>query len=191
MRLASTRASTSLPPNLSKAERFASGIAREGILSASIPGLLAAFQDALDRYGAKRIGLITPFQDGAVDFTSYERLIEHFIGQGVDALFADPNPPSAIFAANDFIALGVIDRLKGMGLSVPEDVSVIGFDDIPDAQNEVFSLSTLRQDTQSQARAAVASLEAIIAGKQDRVRRHIMPVELILRRSTTALTPRA
>ena len=31
--------------------------------------------------------LITPFQDGAVDFTSYERLIEHFIGQGVDALF--------------------------------------------------------------------------------------------------------
>ncbi|MBV6290169.1 LacI family DNA-binding transcriptional regulator [Pseudomonas aegrilactucae] len=109
--------------------------------------------------------------------------------QGVDALFADPNPPSAIFAANDFIALGVIDRLKGMGLSVPEDVSVIGFDDIPDAQNEVFSLSTLRQDTQSQARAAVASLQAIIAGKQDRVRRHIMPVELILRRSTTAFTP--
>lgn len=106
--------------------------------------------------------------------------------QGVDTLFASAELPTAIFASNDFIALGVLDRLIGMGVSVPGDVSVIGFDDIPDAQSEIFSLSTLRQDTVSQAHAAVASLEAILAGTDKQVRRHIMPVELILRRSTSA-----
>lgn len=102
---------------------------------------------------------------------------------GVDLLFAEKERPTAIFASNDCIAIGALDRLKGMGLSVPEDISIIGFDDIPSAQNEVFSLSTIRQDCDSQARAAVESLQAIIADQGKAVRQRIMPVELIIRRS--------
>ena len=104
---------------------------------------------------------------------------------GVDALFAGPTPPTAIFASNDFIALGVLDRLKGMGLSVPDDVSVVGFDDIPDAANALFALTTLRQDTEAQAQAAVESLQAILSGNLPRKRRIDMPVKLIVRASTT------
>jgi len=105
--------------------------------------------------------------------------------RGVDALFAEDITPTAIFASNDFLALGVLDRLKGMGLSVPEDVSVIGFDDIPSAANEVFSLSTIRQDPVAQAQAAVQSLHALINAK-GAVRRRSMPVQLILRKSCAA-----
>lgn len=105
---------------------------------------------------------------------------------GVDALFASQTPPTAIFASNDFIALGVLDRLKGMGLSVPNDVSVVGFDDIPDAANALFSLTTLKQDTEAQAKAAVESLRTILAGTAARKRRVDMSAELIVRTSTAA-----
>lgn len=106
---------------------------------------------------------------------------------GVDALFASSTPPTAIFASNDFIALGVLDRLKGMGLSVPEDVSVVGFDDIPDASNTLFSLTTLRQDTEAQAQAAVKALQTMLSGNLPRKRKLDMPVQLIERTSTSAL----
>jgi DNA-binding LacI/PurR family transcriptional regulator len=119
-------------------------------------------------------GLQPVFLRGSHDAASGRR--------GVDALFAAEVTPTAIFASNDFLALGVLDRLKGRGLAVPEDVSVIGFDDIPSAANEVFSLSTIRQDTDVQARAAVQSLQALIDGKGV-VRRRSMAVELILRKS--------
>ncbi|CAM3714607.1 Catabolite control protein A [Pseudomonas reidholzensis] len=106
--------------------------------------------------------------------------------RGVDTLFADPEPPTAILASNDYLALGILDRLRGMGLSVPHDVSVVGFDDIPSASNSVFALSTVRQDPQAQAQTAVAALQDIIAGTPKRIKRHVMPVELILRTSSAA-----
>lgn len=106
--------------------------------------------------------------------------------RGVDALMQARPTPTAIFASNDFIAIGVLDRLQGLGLKVPGDVSVIGFDDIRSASNEVLSLSTLRQDTRDQARTAVAALQARIAAKPAEAIgavRYISPVQLILRRS--------
>ncbi|WAH55338.1 LacI family transcriptional regulator [Pseudomonas silvicola] len=109
--------------------------------------------------------------------------------RGVDQLFAQTPRPTAIFASNDFIALGVMDRLKGMGLSVPEDVSVVGFDDVPTASNEVFSLTTLRQDTDQQALEAVQALQIIIAGKDKPARRRSMPVTLMVRRSSAPPKP--
>lgn len=104
--------------------------------------------------------------------------------QGVDILFASATPPTAILASNDFIALGVLDRLKGLGLSVPEDVSVVGFDDIPDAAHALFSLTTLKQDTEVQAQVAVQALQAILAGDTAGKRRIDMPVSLVVRAST-------
>jgi DNA-binding LacI/PurR family transcriptional regulator len=126
-------------------------------------------------------GLPSVFLRGTHDAASGRR--------GVDQLFAAAQPPTAIFASNDFIAMGVMDRLKAMGLSVPDDVSVMGFDDIPEAANEVFSLSTIRQDTDQQAKAAVEALQVILAGKAKPVRRRTMPTQLILRRSCAAPKP--
>lgn len=106
--------------------------------------------------------------------------------RGVDLAFAGKERPTAIFASNDCIALGAIDRLKGMGLSVPGDVSIIGFDDIPDARTEIFSLSTIRQDCDMQAKAAVDALKMIVSGGRQKSRQWIMPVEMVLRKSTAA-----
>lgn len=75
-------------------------------------------------------------------------------------------------------------RLKGIGVKVPEEISVVGFDDIPDAANELFSLTTLRQDTKAQAHAAVSSLQALLGKKGKPAKLSRMSVELIVRRST-------
>jgi DNA-binding LacI/PurR family transcriptional regulator len=129
----------------------------------------------------------TVMQEAGLKPVSFQGLHDVASGRrGVDLAFAGGERPTAIFASNDCIALGAIDRLKGMGLSVPEDVSVIGFDDIPDAKTEVFSLSTIRQDCDMQARSAVDALKAILAGSQSGSRQRIMPVKMIIRRSTAA-----
>ena len=55
---------------------------------------------------------------------------------GASTLLDLPNPPTAIFASNDVMAMGVMDAVRNRGLRVPEDVSVIGFDDIPQALDD-------------------------------------------------------
>jgi DNA-binding LacI/PurR family transcriptional regulator len=61
------------------------------------------------------------------------------------ALFAMKRRPDGIFCANDLMALGILDAARQRGIKVPQDVSVIGFDDIPQAGWSSYSLTTLRQ----------------------------------------------
>jgi LacI family transcriptional regulator len=69
-----------------------------------------------------------------------------------------PEPPTAIFCGNDVVAFGALDAALSLGVRVPEDLSILGFDDIPMASWEVFQLSTLRQPIGDMARAAVRML---------------------------------
>ena len=68
------------------------------------------------------------------------------------------DPPTAIFCGNDVVALGALDAARSLGVRVPEDVSILGFDDIPMASWEVFQLSTLRQPFDDMARSAARML---------------------------------
>jgi DNA-binding LacI/PurR family transcriptional regulator len=107
--------------------------------------------------------------------------------RGVDALLADAPRPTAIIAANDAIAIGAIDRLHGLGLKVPEDISVIGFDDIPAAGSDTWSLTTVRQDTAALADAAVAAFQRLIKDPElsDSAASYVrLPVTLVVRRSS-------
>ena len=65
---------------------------------------------------------------------------------------------TAVFAANDQMALGLLGGLHEVGLSVPGDISVVGFDDTPDAAYYWPKLTTVRQDFSELARRAVLSL---------------------------------
>lgn len=56
------------------------------------------------------------------------------------------NPPTAVFVANDLMAIGFIRASYEAGIRVPEDVSVVGFDDIPGVSHVTPSLTTVRQD---------------------------------------------
>jgi DNA-binding LacI/PurR family transcriptional regulator len=85
---------------------------------------------------------------------------------GVDAarqLLAEKKPIDAVFCANDLIAFGVIDVLRQSGLSVPDKVSIIGFDDVPEASWLNYQLTTFRQDPLMVAQTVVDLLERRIA----------------------------
>lgn len=104
--------------------------------------------------------------------------------KGVETLLASGPRPTAIFASNDQIAFGALDCLKNLGLEVPADVSIVGFDDIPDAAAGLFSLTTVHQDSAAQARLAVNLLQTLIDGRSPVPDRQTTPLKLMLRRST-------
>ena len=72
---------------------------------------------------------------------------------------------SAVFAANDLMALGLLHALRDGGLNVPGDVSVVGFDDIPVARHAWPPLTTVHQDFAEIGRRAVGSLLAEVRGE--------------------------
>lgn len=101
-----------------------------------------------------------------------------------EQLLALPQPPTAIFAANDEMAFGAIDAIHSRGLKVPEHVSVIGFDDIPTSCYVYPPLTTMRQPLPAMAASAVAELVALIGGRETGERRIAFPLELVVRKST-------
>lgn len=73
-------------------------------------------------------------------------------------LYADGHRPDAIFGANDIIAIGVLDALRQLGRRVPEEVSVIGFDDIQESARLAYRLTTIRQPLRRMIADALAVL---------------------------------
>lgn len=102
------------------------------------------------------------------------------------ALAADP-AVTAVFAANDQMALGVIRALADAGRRVPEDVSVVGFDDIADAADYRPPLTTVRQGFDALGELAVAALIDWIESGRRRV--ETVPTTLVLRASTCRRHP--
>ena len=88
-----------------------------------------------------------------------------------------------MFSANDQMALGLIHGLVDLGRRGPQDVSVVGFDDVPEARFYLPALTTVRQDFEKIGRVAVESLIHQIEGG---AAEHIAPLdaELIVRDST-------
>ncbi|MGO3884883.1 MAG: substrate-binding domain-containing protein, partial [Mycetocola sp.] len=91
---------------------------------------------------------------------------------------------TAVFAANDQMALGLIHGLHDAGVRVPEDVSVVGFDDFAEARHLLPPLTTIRQDFNQLGSAAVAALIDLIEDPQsDNEVQRIEPT-LVVRQST-------
>lgn len=106
---------------------------------------------------------------------------------GFDAalrLFRLPEPPTAIFAVNDVSAHGALAAAREVGLRVPEDLSIVGFDDIPLAAHATPPLTTIRLPLQPMARAAVNMLLAMIAGVEPPSAELVLPTQLVVRGST-------
>ena len=76
-----------------------------------------------------------------------------------------PEPPTAIFAANDEMALGVYQAARDAGFSIPEDLSVVGFDNIPEAAQCEPGLTTIHQPMQEMGKIAVQMLLKLIEGE--------------------------
>jgi len=99
-------------------------------------------------------------------------------------LLALDDPPTAIFAANDEMAFGAIDAIASRGLSVPADVSVAGFDDIPTSSYVFPRLTSMRPPYEALAARAVREVVDMIEGRPPAAARIPFPTELVARDST-------
>jgi len=105
--------------------------------------------------------------------------IDASIKAGLEYLFA-ASPPTALLAMSDRIALLALDWLRERGLSVPGDVSIVGFDGVPEAASSEPPLTTVAQPIAQMGRLAVQ----MILDDNGKTRREMLDVELVLRAST-------
>ena len=106
-------------------------------------------------------------------------------GQAATARLLERSAPfTAIFAHSDLIALGAIRHLRVSGLRVPEDVSVIGYDDLPIAAFVDPPLTTVHQPMREVGElAASLVLDGVVAGELDADTPHLLPASLVVRQS--------
>lgn len=87
--------------------------------------------------------------------------------RGIRSLLQLPEPPTAVFAANDEIAIGALETAEAMGYHVPDDIAIVGFDDIPEAQWVRPKLTTIAQDSGEIGRLLAQALFERIANGCD------------------------
>lgn len=151
-----------------------------------VPGEVAGGHAATERLiaaGHQRIGFVNgePWMEAAQDrLKGYRRALatadlpfdaalvrdgDWMSGTGFDAtlsLMAEPRPPTAIFCANDLMALGALEALKQLGKRVPEDVALIGYDDQEISRHTHPPLTTMVLPNYEMGRAAVEALLALV-----------------------------
>ncbi len=133
---------------------------------------LTGYFEALEKFGVDTVQV--PIFETEGDETGVTAGLEH--------IFSSHVPPTAILAMSDKIALTTLDWLKVRGLSVPQDVSVIGFDGVPEGELSEPPLTTIAQPMIEMGRRAVQT----ILEYDGTVRRETLDVELVVRGSTAA-----
>jgi len=105
--------------------------------------------------------------------------------EAMQRLLALDEPPDAVFCFNDLVAFGAIRALHEAGYRVPDDVAIVGFDDIDEARFSIPTLTTISPDKEEIGRRAVAMLLGRIQGTRTGPPEHITPsFTLIIREST-------
>jgi len=134
---------------------------------------LAGYQLALQRAGI-------PLDDQIIREGDYT----HASGVAtMEELLRLPNRPTAIFAANDEMAIGAINAASGFGLHVPKDLAVVGFDDIAFADMYKPRLTTIAQPTTKIGSTAMEMLLSLIRGETMDSLHVILPARLVMRES--------
>ena len=160
---------------------IALGHRRIAHITGPLPQVMSARRRAGYRAAMAAAGL--PVPDG------YEQRGDYLLRGGQEAcrrLFALPEPPTAVFAANDEMAFGAIHELRRLGKEVPGDVSVVGFDDIYLSEAFYPPLTTVSQPRAEIGRAAMTLLLAILAGTDRPGSPVLMPTTLKIRETTAA-----
>lgn len=156
----------------------------------------------LIKMGHKRIGFVTgrrELESAERRMQAYNDVLEnngiepdpHLISQGdftsaagykcTRELLSLPNPPTAIFAANDQTAIGTYQAAQDLGVRIPEDLSLVGFDNISEAK--YMGLTTVDQFLANMGYIATQMLIRLINGEQLEEKTHKMPTQLIERTS--------
>lgn len=166
---------------------FISGLKAEPEVAAGAAGADAPFRrnDAHERFRGYRESLIAAglllrpeyIQHGDFSKASGERAAQR--------LLCLPRPPTALFVSSDAMALGAVHTAQDLGLQVPADLSVVGFDDLPIAAASRPSLTTVCQPLERMGDQAVQMLATLAEG-HDVALHPPFPTRLIIRESTAA-----
>jgi LacI family transcriptional regulator len=133
------------------------------------------------RRGLKKNGL--PFnREGVVesDFTQQGGY------EGMKMFLSRTPPPTAVIVINDFSAMGALRAAKERGYRVPEDISLVGFGDVPFSSLTDPPLTTVQEPFQEMGLEAAGMLLKIVQGKRLSSRHPVLPVELVVRESTAS-----
>jgi LacI family transcriptional regulator len=128
------------------------------------------FRQALEAHGLRPAYVA----EGDLTQASAEPFVAHVLGL--------PTPPTAIIAANDLMALGVLDSLTRRGIRPGEDVAVAGFDDIPTAH--IFGLTTVSQPIYAVGKRMTAMLMRLINGDEPPDRQIVLTPQVVIRSSS-------
>ena len=152
------------------------------ILNAPVPyssayERLAGYQDALAQYG------ITPDQNWikSADFDPMSGYTQ------MKLLLEEANRPTAVFIASDNVAIGAMLAMRDNGVRVPEDISIVGFDDIPSARFFAPPLTTIRTPARELAQKSCFLLLDLISGRVKPPVHLTVETELIIRQSSQRL----
>ena len=107
--------------------------------------------------------------------------------KGGDYFLSLKNPPTAVMCANDAMALALIRQAVQRGLNVPDDLSVIGFDDIPVASQISPSLTTMAAPIEQITEQACNMLISLINGEKPESRHIALPAQLVIRDSCASI----
>ncbi len=137
---------------------------------------LTGYQQALSDHGLQFTEKLVAYGDYSFEsgYKAMKQLIDH--------------KPQAIFVTNDTMAFGAIRAIGEAGFSVPEDIAVIGFDDLPSAQRAEYPpLSTIRQPVKQTGVKAVELLLKVVGGEVQEAQHQLIPTTLVVRESCGAL----
>ncbi len=138
---------------------------------------LAGYREVLEKHGLQ----VDPALIVEANFSrrSGYFAMKELLARGVDF--------DAVFAGNDNSAEGALQAMKEASISVPDEVALVGFDDVPTAQDLDPQLTTIRQPIVERGMRATALLLDMIAGKVEKPQHIVLPTQLVIRRSTGVL----
>jgi DNA-binding LacI/PurR family transcriptional regulator len=156
-------------------------------------------------HGAQRMGLITPplewpnvtsfyqgyekacWEGGTAPVPELVRQVEGFFSEhgerGAEALLGVEDPPDAILAASDSLALGALKALQDTGFSVPGDIALAGYNDIPAASLVTPALTTASMPAARMGELALELLHKLMEGEKPARKTITIPTELVIRHS--------
>ena len=158
--------------------------------------------------GHKRIGFITGLEDSDVGKNRHAGYVQGLAANGLkftrqlvfegdfsfksglagaDYFMSLKNPPTAIICANDSMAIAAIRKITHLGLSVPDDISIVGFDDIAVASQIIPSLTTMAAPIEQITELACNMLISLINGETPESRHIALPAQLVTRDSCTTV----
>jgi len=156
------------------------GHRRIGIINGPAIGATVALQYRFEGYQEALSEARLSFDPSLMVYGDYTRISGELAAQRLLAL---SDPPTAIFALNDRMAIGAMRVIQMAGLRVPEDVAVLGFDDIPLSVDCAPALTTVRQPSREIGRVAAELLFKLINGEAVTEREIVLPAELVVRQS--------